>query len=251
MGPMSKTSILPSQNIAFGDKLGSSHEGRPCAVPALFFCFLQSADKHLLIGRSAGTYIKIVIVSLITRICPGYQRRTAVFSLLLIDTAGEMDGAYFQSNARLLKNTGIGDSLIRQMIVGERSLIPASFPAYMQNGLFSKSWAYASEDTLKPSKAYRRDSCHTTFPNPKSVRPNRPENASQHIRYTLHPDYKAVPVPRVHTAESAPRPVSAPETDQGPLPVLLPDKWLQQAVHTGMRGDRGGEDAAGITWDTR
>ncbi len=40
-------------------------------------------------------------------------------------------------------------TVVANEIVGERSLIPASFPAYMQNGLFSKSWAYASEDTLK------------------------------------------------------------------------------------------------------
>ncbi|MCM1118650.1 MAG: hypothetical protein NC543_04740 [bacterium] len=33
--------------------------------------------------------------------------------------------------------------------MGARSLIPVSFPAYMQNGLYSKNWAYASEDTLK------------------------------------------------------------------------------------------------------
>lgn len=40
-------------------------------------------------------------------------------------------------------------TVVANEMVGERSLIPASFPAYMQNGLFSKSWAYASEDTLK------------------------------------------------------------------------------------------------------
>ena len=34
-------------------------------------------------------------------------------------------------------------------MTGARSLIPASFPEYMQNGLYSKSWAYASEDILK------------------------------------------------------------------------------------------------------
>ncbi|MDE5746447.1 MAG: hypothetical protein K2I21_02580 [Acetatifactor sp.] len=40
-------------------------------------------------------------------------------------------------------------TVVANEIAGERSLIPASFPAYMQNGLYSKNWAYASEDTLK------------------------------------------------------------------------------------------------------
>jgi len=39
--------------------------------------------------------------------------------------------------------------VVANEMVGGRSLIPASFPEYMQNGLYSKSWAYASEDTLK------------------------------------------------------------------------------------------------------
>lgn len=40
-------------------------------------------------------------------------------------------------------------TVVENELVGGRSLIPASFPAYMQNGLYSKSWAYASEDTLE------------------------------------------------------------------------------------------------------
>lgn len=40
-------------------------------------------------------------------------------------------------------------TVVANEMEGGRSLIPASFPAYMQNGLFSKSWAYASEDTLE------------------------------------------------------------------------------------------------------
>lgn len=48
------------------------------------------------------------------------------------------------------QNTGLewADVVANEM-VGGRSLIPASFPEYMQNGLYSKGWAYASEDTLK------------------------------------------------------------------------------------------------------
>lgn len=54
-------------------------------------------------------------------------------------------------NWQLVKqNTGLkwADVVANEM-EGGRSLIPASFPEYMQNGLYSKSWAYASEDTLK------------------------------------------------------------------------------------------------------
>lgn len=40
-------------------------------------------------------------------------------------------------------------TVVANEIEGERSLIPASYPEYMQNGLYSKSWAYASEDTLE------------------------------------------------------------------------------------------------------
>lgn len=54
-------------------------------------------------------------------------------------------------NWQLVKqNTGLDwADVVANEMVGGRSLIPASFPEYMQNGLYSKSWAYASEDTLK------------------------------------------------------------------------------------------------------
>lgn len=48
------------------------------------------------------------------------------------------------------QNTGLNwADVVANEMTGARSLIPASFPEYMQNGLYSKSWAYASEDTLK------------------------------------------------------------------------------------------------------
>ncbi len=48
------------------------------------------------------------------------------------------------------QNTGLEwTEVVKNEMVGGRSLIPASFPEYMQNGLYSKGWAYASEDTLK------------------------------------------------------------------------------------------------------
>ena len=48
------------------------------------------------------------------------------------------------------QNTGLNwADVVSNEMTGARSLIPASFPEYMQNGLYSKSWAYASEDTLK------------------------------------------------------------------------------------------------------
>lgn len=48
------------------------------------------------------------------------------------------------------QNTGLDwKDVVENELVGGRSLIPASFPEYMQNGLYSKSWAYASEDALK------------------------------------------------------------------------------------------------------
>lgn len=47
-------------------------------------------------------------------------------------------------------DTGLDwDTVVSNEIEGERSLIPASYPEYMQNGLYSKSWAYASEATLE------------------------------------------------------------------------------------------------------
>lgn len=47
-------------------------------------------------------------------------------------------------------DTGLDwNTVVANEIAGERSLIPASYPEYMQNGLYSKSWAYASEDALK------------------------------------------------------------------------------------------------------
>lgn len=54
-------------------------------------------------------------------------------------------------NWQLVKqNTGLEwADVVASEMVGGRSLIPASFPEYMQNGLYSKGWAYASEDTLK------------------------------------------------------------------------------------------------------
>lgn len=48
------------------------------------------------------------------------------------------------------QNTGLNwADVVANEMKGASSLIPASFPEYMQNGLYSKSWAYASEDTLK------------------------------------------------------------------------------------------------------
>ena len=39
--------------------------------------------------------------------------------------------------------------VVYNQMQGGRSLIPSSFPAYMQNGSYSKGWAYATEDTLE------------------------------------------------------------------------------------------------------
>lgn len=41
------------------------------------------------------------------------------------------------------------NTVVANEMVDGRSLIPSSFPAYMQNGLYSKSWAYASKETLE------------------------------------------------------------------------------------------------------
>lgn len=47
-------------------------------------------------------------------------------------------------------NTGLNwSTVVAEEMKSGRSLIPSSFPSYMQTGLYSKSWAYASEDTLK------------------------------------------------------------------------------------------------------
>lgn len=47
-------------------------------------------------------------------------------------------------------NTGLDwNEVVRNQMVPGRSLIPSSFPAHMQNGLFSSGWAHATEDTLK------------------------------------------------------------------------------------------------------
>ncbi|HKM35173.1 MAG TPA: hypothetical protein VJY54_10580 [Lachnospiraceae bacterium] len=47
-------------------------------------------------------------------------------------------------------NTGLDwNTVVENEIVGARSLIPASYPVYMQNGIYSPGWAYASKDALK------------------------------------------------------------------------------------------------------
>lgn len=47
-------------------------------------------------------------------------------------------------------NTGLNWSdVVYNEMQGGRSLIPSSFPAYMQNGLYSKSWAYATKEALE------------------------------------------------------------------------------------------------------
>ncbi|MGN1147154.1 MAG: hypothetical protein ACI4TB_01945 [Lachnospiraceae bacterium] len=47
-------------------------------------------------------------------------------------------------------NTGLDwNTVVAEEMKGGRSLVPASFPVYMQEGSYSKNWAYASEDTLK------------------------------------------------------------------------------------------------------
>ncbi len=51
---------------------------------------------------------------------------------------------FVKMNTNLDWNTVV----VNELLDG-RSLIPSSFPAYMQNGLYSKNWAYASEDILK------------------------------------------------------------------------------------------------------
>lgn len=47
-------------------------------------------------------------------------------------------------------NTGLNwSTVVAEELKGGRSLIPSSFPSYMQTGKYSPGWAYASEDTLK------------------------------------------------------------------------------------------------------
>ena len=47
-------------------------------------------------------------------------------------------------------NTGLDwNTVVKNQMVDGRSLISTSFPEYMQNGIHSPGWAYASEDALK------------------------------------------------------------------------------------------------------
>lgn len=47
-------------------------------------------------------------------------------------------------------NTGLDwNTVVDNEMTGARSLIPSSFPVYMQNGIYSTGWAYASKDALK------------------------------------------------------------------------------------------------------
>lgn len=41
------------------------------------------------------------------------------------------------------------NTVVQNEMVQGRSLVPSSFPAYMQDGLYSSGWAYATEDILK------------------------------------------------------------------------------------------------------